>query len=78
MTMRKTKTTSSIPRQYSLIRQTKEWDGETFKKGQMFIYLGEIPNMPEHCVIVTAGGKWGKTLVGVHTERFEEVPEDET
>jgi len=66
----------------SLVRIKKEW--EKFEKenrkisiiDNVFLFLGEIPNMKEHCVVV--GFKTGKIYVGYHTERFEEIPEDET
>lgn len=38
------------------------------------LYLGEIPNMPGHCIIVTTSGD---VMWGFHTEDFEEIPEDE-
>jgi len=39
------------------------------------IYLGEIPNMPEHGVF--AGHRSGRVYSGHHIEQFEEVPSEE-
>lgn len=43
--------------------------------GGYFLYLGEIPNVPEHCAIV---GIDGKVRFLYHTEEFRELTEDET
>lgn len=39
-----------------------------------FIYLGEIPNMPWHCVVVSNAGK---VIIGYHTSNFEVLPKEE-
>lgn len=66
-------------RSLSLVKITKEWKDisppEIFKD-ELFIYLGEIPNMPGHGVFI--GHESGQIYSGYHIERFEEVPEDET
>jgi len=43
---------------------------------EVFIFLGEIPNMQGHCVIV--GHTTGKIYIGYHIEDFEELSRDET
>jgi hypothetical protein len=40
-----------------------------------FIYLGEIPNMRGHCIVVDILNK--KILHGYHIENFVELDEDE-
>ena len=45
-----------------------------FKNGDRVLFLGEIENMTEHCVIVTEDGK---TLWGYHTEHLTELTEEE-
>ena len=40
-----------------------------------FIYLGEIPNLPGHCVI--AGITTGKIYSGYHIENFRVATEEE-
>jgi len=69
-----------LPRQYSLVKHVASYGpkGETkpFSKKQILIYLGEIPNMPGHCIV--ADHKTGRLYSGYHTERFIEIPEDET
>lgn len=40
-----------------------------------YIFLGEIPNMPEHCVVVSF--KTGRVFCGYHTDDFHELSEDE-
>ena len=47
-----------------------------FKKEEAYVFLGEIPNMPGHCVIL--GQKSGQIHAGFHTELFTELPADET
>jgi len=39
-----------------------------------FVYLGDIPNMPMHCVIA---GSSGKVYFGIHTGDLVELTEDE-
>ena len=74
-----------VPRQYSLVRlteETKQWlienghDDSPLVQHDVFVYLGEIPNMPGHCVL--ASHKDGVILSGYHIEDFEEIPEEET
>ncbi len=70
-------------RQNALIKiesKHKKWleenDNESpLLKEEVFVFLGEIPNMPEHCIIV--GHKSGKVLSGYHTFDFLELSEDE-
>lgn len=40
-----------------------------------FIYFGEIPNMPGHCVVF---GESGRMYSGYHPENFLVIPEEET
>lgn len=62
---------NKIPRQYSFVQSTGiVFDG--FKGG---IFLGEIPNMPGHCIVYDTLSK--QMMIGYHTENFEEIPEDE-
>lgn len=46
-----------------------------FKKEEAYVFLGEIPNMPGHCVV--AEHKSGKIHAGFHTELFTELSDDE-
>lgn len=70
-----------IPRQYSLVKVAQwyldflnEKDCPLFQE-KTFIFLGEIPNMQGHCVVV--GHKTGKIFSGFHIEDFVELTEDE-
>ena len=66
------------PRPFSLV-EYEAYAGEkrsSFKKGSQQIFLGEILNMPGHCVVSDV--KTGKIIVGFHMERFREIPEDQT
>ncbi len=47
-----------------------------FRRNQIFIFIGEIPNMPGHCVVVDKSS--GRTHAGYHTENFKEIPEEKT
>jgi hypothetical protein len=70
------------PRQFSLVR----FDFDTlpveyhakypFKKDGAYVFFGEIPNMPGHCVV--ADPEDGRIYSGFHTENFVELSEDET
>ncbi len=42
---------------------------------KVFVFLGEIPNMPEHCVI--AGQQSGKVFSGFHISNFVELTSEE-
>ena len=46
-----------------------------FKKDKVYIFLGEIAQMPGHCIV--AEYKTGKIICGYHTENFIELTEDE-
>ena len=49
--------------------------GYPFKKDEACVFLGEIPNMPGHCVVVAR--KTGKIYFGYHTDSFTELTVDE-
>lgn len=68
----------NIPRQYSLIKIDPEYSESIvppFRTGEIFIFLGEIPNMSGHCVILNT--KTHEIHYGYHTEDFVELTEDE-
>jgi hypothetical protein len=44
-------------------------------EGEIYVFLGEIPNMPGHCVVAERIN--GKIHAGYHTELFSEVSIDE-
>ncbi len=46
-----------------------------FKKDEAYVFLGEIPNMPGHCVVAERAS--GKIHAGYHTESFSELSRDE-
>lgn len=45
-----------------------------FKENHQYIYFGEIPNMPGHCIVMDHST--GKMYSGYHTDHFEEVTEE--
>lgn len=45
-----------------------------FKEDDVFVFLGEIKQMPGHCIVA---GKDGRVIWGYHTENFVELTEDE-
>ena len=69
------------PRQYSLVRFDFEGvppeyhDKYPFEPDGVYVYFGEIPNMPGHSVV--ADHKTGQIYSGFHSESFVEIPEDE-
>lgn len=60
-------------KQYEMIKLDDEIEGIPIKKGEIVLYLGEIPNMKGHIVF----GHKGKIYWGYHPERFIKIPEDE-
>ena len=69
------------PRQYSLVEfdynsiAKKAHKSYPFQEGQAYVFLGEIPNMPHHCVVVNANT--GQVYSCYHTKNFIELTEDE-
>lgn len=47
-----------------------------FRAGRAYIFFGEMPNMPGHCVV--ADHRTGRIYSGFHTDHFIELTEDET
>lgn len=45
-------------------------------KGCLLLFLGEIPNMPGHCVVMDVDSS--KIHSGSHTENFVELSNEET
>lgn len=75
---------SKKPRQNSLVEleaSYRKWLIANSKtespllKGDRFVFLGEIPNMPEHCVVADVAS--GRVIVGYHVENFVELPVDD-
>jgi len=74
-------TKNNKPRQYALVKLTDEEIAaheKSFSKveNNRYIYMGEIPNMPGHCIV--AGVVSGKTYTGMHIKSYEEVDADDT
>lgn len=73
----------NIPRQYALVKIEPEHkkrleanaSDSILLKEKAFIFLGEIPNMPEHCVV--AGKDSGKIFSGYDIDNFKELSGDE-
>lgn len=49
-------------------------DKYPFKGGEALLFLGEIQNMPGHCVVAN---KEGKVFWGYHTDNFRQPKESE-
>ena len=70
-----------IPRKLSLVRfdfekVPKGFDRKyPFKRDRVYIFLGEIVQMPGHCVV--ADHQTGRLYSGYHTENFVELTDDE-
>ncbi|MCR9211540.1 MAG: hypothetical protein NXI28_25225 [bacterium] len=47
-----------------------------FTDSRTYIFFGEMPNMPGHCVV--ADHQTGQLYSGYHSENFVELTEDET
>lgn len=46
-----------------------------FVKGQAYLFLGEIKNMPGHCALLDT--KSDKNFIGYHPDNFVELTEEE-
>ena len=66
------------PRENSLVvlRQGAANVEYPFADDLPLVYLGEIPNMPGHCVV--AGTRSGRIYSGFHIETFIEIDEGDT
>lgn len=74
----------SDPRQYSFVKFNYDSFPDGFKDSmrnaypfaekKRYIFLGEIPNLPRHCIVMDSGGKM---YTGYHTENFVEIAEDD-
>jgi hypothetical protein len=73
---------SGVPRQYTLVRfrfdqlEANYRDKYPFTVDGVYVFFGEIPNMPGHCVV--ADHRTGRIYSGYHIEHFAEIPKDET
>jgi diadenosine tetraphosphate (Ap4A) HIT family hydrolase len=70
------------PRQYSLVKfdfesmPIEHHKNYPFVDGQAYVFLGDIPNMPGHCVVINS--KTNQVYSCYHTDNFIELTEDET
>lgn len=46
-----------------------------FKTHKTYIFIGEIVNMPEHCIVQDYNT--GESFIGYHTYIFKEIPKEE-
>jgi hypothetical protein len=70
-----------IPKTMSLVKcvlRQEEIDkyDYPFNRNSRYVFLGEITNMPGHCVVMNFEED-GKIIPGYHTEDFAELTEDE-
>lgn len=56
--------------------ETKRMKEYPFTENAPYIFLGEIPNMRGHCIVINY--RTGEVLSGYHTDNFIEMSEDET
>ncbi len=69
-----------IPRQYSLVKfnmenlKKKYHSKYPFTSDGVYVYFGEIQNMPGHCVVCDF--KSGQIYTGYHIENFIEISEE--
>lgn len=58
----------------TIVRFTEKDDfNYPFKYHESLLFLGEITNMPGHCILVN---RYHQTFWGYHTNNFEIEPED--
>lgn len=69
------------PRNLSLVKFNEESvhpdirKSYPFQPGEALLFVGEIVNMPEHCILIRVDV--GETVIGYHTENFVELSEEE-
>lgn len=51
-----------------------DYSRHPLKNGQLVIYLGEIPNVPGHCVVATYEGH---VVPMIHPDELRQAEEDE-
>jgi hypothetical protein len=79
-TIKKKIKTRQIPRKLSLVKfdftdlPSKYHDRYPFIEGASYIFIGEIVNMPEHCVVASLAGE---VYFGYHSDNFVELQEHE-
>lgn len=79
--MRQVGQSLQTPRQFSLVRfdfgdlSVEHFAEYPFKKDGVYVFFGEIANMPGHCVV--ADHETGRIYSGYHTENFVELSDDE-
>jgi len=73
--MENIKSLSIVMLEDEYIDYLKKINDERFTCDTSFIYLGEIPNMPGHCVV--AGNWTGRIYSGYHIENFRVATEEE-
>lgn len=64
-----------IPRVMSLVKVPNSGESLSFTPDTAFIFFGEIPNMPDHCVVMGYESK--KFYAGFHTDNFIECGDEE-
>lgn len=68
-----------VPRQYSFVKFDYDnlpkvyHSGYPFSKKHRYIFLGEIPNMRDHCIVMD---DQGKVYTGYHIENFVELTDE--
>jgi len=66
------------PRKLSLVKFVSDnidISNYPFKRDAAYVFLGELVNMPGHCVV--AEHPSGSIISGYHTENFVELTDDE-
>ena len=68
---------ADVPRMYSLVtfEPYGPWELYPFKQDTIFVFLGEIPDMEGHCIVIEKGSS--EVHVGYHTENFHEIPKND-
>ena len=77
--------TQEYPRTNSIVRlrpnsHQYQYEREQATRSDFFnewryVYLGEIVNMPGHCILL--GTRTNEMYMGYHCDEFEEIPEEE-
>jgi hypothetical protein len=70
-----------VPRRLSLVKLNKQRISSKvtprypFQMDAVFVFLGEIPNMREHCVLLEVSS--GRCFSGFHSNLFVEISPDD-
>ena len=65
------------PHEFSIVKCVHSDMGLPFEVDKKYVYLGELSNMPEHCIVAEYGEGAQKVYTGYHCSLFKELSDEE-